>query len=57
MRAEYAHLDDETFRTGRRAFAEATLAMPAIYATDAGRAHWEGAARRNLGRELEGLIA
>ena len=52
VRREYAHLDDETFRTGRAAVLRALLAKPTVFHTSYARDTWEDAARANLYREL-----
>jgi predicted metal-dependent HD superfamily phosphohydrolase len=52
VRADYAHIDDETFRVGRVAVLEALLAADPLFRTQFGRARWEATARRNLGTEL-----
>jgi predicted metal-dependent HD superfamily phosphohydrolase len=57
VRAEYAHLDDETWRTGRRAVLRSFLDRPAIYRTIAGRERWEPRARINISTELSRLGA
>lgn len=55
VRREYAHLDDATFRAGRRAVLEGLDAKPQLFHTPAARARWEEAARTNLTRELTEL--
>lgn len=55
VRAEYAHLDDATFRAGRRAVLEGLAAKPELFHTPVARARWEDAARANLTRELAEL--
>jgi len=55
VRAEYRHVDDGAWRTGRRGFLEAFLTREAIYATSTGRSRWEHAARSNLTTELATL--
>jgi predicted metal-dependent HD superfamily phosphohydrolase len=52
VRREYAHLDDDTFSTGRVAVLENLLAKPHLFHTPYAREHWEAAARANLEREL-----
>lgn len=54
VRAEYAHVDDDAFRTGRAAVLRALLADPGVYRTAHGRRHWEARARANLTAELAG---
>jgi predicted metal-dependent HD superfamily phosphohydrolase len=51
VRAEYGHLSDEEFTTGRIAVLEHLLALPALYRTPAARA-WTEPARANMGAEL-----
>lgn len=55
IRAEYHHLDDDTFRTGRTAVLRSFLDRDQLYFTDAGRTAWEDSARRNLTREIASL--
>lgn len=55
VRAEYAHLDDATWRTGRRAVLLGFLDRPAIFRTAAGRERWEARARSNISAELARL--
>ncbi len=52
VRAEYRHVDDDAWRTGRSRVLEAFLTRETIYATATGRARWERAARANLTAEL-----
>ena len=52
VRAEYAHVDDETFRVGRAAVLEALLGHDALFRTPVGRTTWEERARHNLAAEL-----
>lgn len=52
VRAEYAHLDEPTFRDGRARVLRSLLDKPALFHTPGGRARWEEAARRNVAREL-----
>lgn len=52
VRAEYAHVDDATFRAGRSRFVQELLARPALYATDVYRDTLEARARENLQRSL-----
>lgn len=54
-RAEYNHLDDEEWRTGRADFLESLLSRDQLFATDAGRDHWEATARSNINGELDAL--
>ncbi|WP_188667797.1 DUF4031 domain-containing protein [Tersicoccus solisilvae] len=53
VRAEYGHLSDEAFATGRRAVVEQLLALDPLFRTRSGRQRWEKAARRNLAGEGE----
>jgi predicted metal-dependent HD superfamily phosphohydrolase len=55
VRAEYAHVEDAAFRTGRAAVLRRLLDLPELYRTPFGHAHWEGPARANLGAELAEL--
>jgi predicted metal-dependent HD superfamily phosphohydrolase len=55
VRAEYAHVPDADFRTGRGRVLRALLAHEHLYATPEGRRRWEQAARRNITDELTRL--
>lgn len=55
VRAEYAHLDDETFTAGRRSVLTDLLAKPRLFHTDYAFAHWEERARANASAELARL--
>lgn len=55
VRAEYEHLDDHTFASGRAEVLRSLANRPALYRTAHGRTHWEAVARDNLTRELQGL--
>jgi predicted metal-dependent HD superfamily phosphohydrolase len=55
VRAEYGHVPDADFRTGRARIIESLLAAPALYRTPEGRRLWEDAARQNLSAELRTL--
>ena len=55
VRAEYAHVDDDAFRSGRTAVLRSLLDLPRLYATDEGLRRWEDAARRNLEDEISRL--
>ncbi len=57
VRAEYAHLPEAAFRTGRTEVLAGLLGRPHLYATAGARRRWERAARRNLERELLTLRA
>ena len=57
VRAEYAHLDDATWRTGRGAFLKKTAAAPRIFRTGIFEGEYADQARANIAwelRELEG---
>ncbi|MFH7593521.1 hypothetical protein WDV06_00245 [Streptomyces racemochromogenes] len=55
VRAEYAFVPDEAFRTGRAAVLRQLLGLPRLFRTPYGAAHWEAPARRNLAAELASL--
>ena len=55
VRAEYSHVPDDDFRTGRGQVLEGLLEREWIFRTDYARARWEQPARANLARELERL--
>jgi predicted metal-dependent HD superfamily phosphohydrolase len=55
IRKEYAWVPDEDYRAGRRGVLEHFLHRPRIYWTASMFAEAEGAARRNLRREIEWL--
>lgn len=55
VRAEYAHLDDRAWRTGRVAVLRNLLAHQPLYRTAQGRARFERRARANLTAELAAL--
>ena len=52
VRAEYAHVDEPAFRSGRAAVLETLLSRPLLFRTEPGRRHWEQAARHNVETEL-----
>ncbi len=52
VRAEYRHLDDDDWRSGRTSVLQGFLERPAIFVTEAGRARWEQRARANIAAEL-----
>jgi predicted metal-dependent HD superfamily phosphohydrolase len=54
VRAEYAHLDDETFAAGRRAVLTDLVAKPRLFHTAYALERWEDAARANVAAELAG---
>ena len=55
IRAEYDHVSDADWRTGRRAVLRSFLDRPTIFHTHAGRDRWEATARTNISRELSAL--
>jgi predicted metal-dependent HD superfamily phosphohydrolase len=57
VRAEYAHLSDDTFARGRIQVLRSVAERESIYASHWGREHLEGPARANLAREQESLAA
>jgi len=57
VRAEYAHLDEATFRAGRAAVLADLASSDHLFHTATGRRLWEERARANLARELAGLTA
>ncbi|GHH69164.1 hypothetical protein GCM10018793_01200 [Streptomyces sulfonofaciens] len=57
VREEYAFVPDDAFRAGRAGVLRQLLALPALFRTPHGAAHWEAAARHNLGTELALLSA
>lgn len=52
IRAEYAHVPEDTFRAARARMIEALLAEPQLFRTPEARQSWEAAARANLRDEL-----
>jgi predicted metal-dependent HD superfamily phosphohydrolase len=52
IRAEYAHVDDGSFRAGRRRILEQFAERPQLFHTATARARFEEPARANLAREL-----
>lgn len=52
IRAEYAHLSDDEFRTGRAIVLQNFLDRTELFFTNAGKAKFEARARANLRREL-----
>jgi predicted metal-dependent HD superfamily phosphohydrolase len=52
VRAEYAHVPDDRWRTGRAAVLRALLAKEPLYRTPAARERWTARARHNLRAEL-----
>lgn len=57
VRQEYGFVPDDTFRGGRAAVLGQLLALPRLFRTPHGQAHWERTARHNLRAELELLGA
>lgn len=55
VRQEYAHVDDDAFRSGRTAVLRDLLDRPRLYVTEQGHALWDAAARRNLRDEISRL--
>jgi len=55
IRAEYKHLSDDEFRTGRAAVLHSFGDRPTLFFTEAGRELWEAPARANIARELAAL--
>lgn len=55
VRAEYAHVPDDAFRTGRAAVLRGLLAGGALFRTPQGATLWEDRARANLADELAAL--
>jgi predicted metal-dependent HD superfamily phosphohydrolase len=55
VRREYAAVPDDAFRVGRARVLRELLALPRLFHTPHGRAHWEVTARANLERELASL--
>lgn len=57
IRAEYAHVDESSYRAGRQRVLQSFLARPTIYQTARWRAAWEAQARANIKQELATLGA
>ena len=55
VRAEYRHVDDRTFATGRAAVLRQLLGLSSLFRTKHGQSTWEEAARANVARELDEL--
>jgi len=55
VRAEYIHVPEADFRSGRKAILEGFLLRDRLYFTTAGQAKFEVSARANLRREIERL--
>ncbi|AZM53950.1 hypothetical protein DMA15_16360 [Streptomyces sp. WAC 01529] len=52
VREEYGFVPDEAFRAGRADVLRQLLALPRLFRTPYGAAHWEAPARENLTTEL-----
>jgi predicted metal-dependent HD superfamily phosphohydrolase len=57
VRAEFAHVPDEAFRTGRAAVLRHLVALPELYRVPALHDQWEERARANITAELQTLAA
>jgi predicted metal-dependent HD superfamily phosphohydrolase len=55
VRAEFRHVDDDEWRTGRASVLQGFVDRPAIYSTSTARGLWEERARANLAAELAEL--
>jgi predicted metal-dependent HD superfamily phosphohydrolase len=55
VRAEYAHVTDEQWRTGRAAVLRALLAKDPLYGTPSAAREWTARAHHNLTGELASL--
>ena len=55
IRAEYAFVPDEAFRTGRCAILTGFLGRDRLYFTDIAHAEWDALARANLARAVRAL--
>lgn len=55
VRAEYAHVPDEHFRSGRATILRELLDKPHLFHTGHARLHWEERARANVASELSTL--
>lgn len=55
VRAEYGHVSDADFRSGRKAILEGFLTRDHLFFTTAGQAKFEVSARANLRREIASL--
>lgn len=55
IRAEYAHVPEGAYRTGRAAVLSTFLERERLFLTDWGRDRWETAARENLDRAIRRL--
>jgi predicted metal-dependent HD superfamily phosphohydrolase len=57
IRQEFGFVPDDTFREGRAAVLRQLLALPRLFRTPYGAAHWEATARYNLRSELRLLAS
>ena len=57
VRAEYAHLDEPTFRAGRAEVLRALVGRPRLFRTAPGHRRWDARARQNVRAELGRLGA
>ena len=57
VRAEYAHVPQQTFAVGRATILQALLDAPAVYRTPHARQYWETHARSNIRAKLQQLRA
>jgi predicted metal-dependent HD superfamily phosphohydrolase len=55
VREEYAHVDDDAYRSGRTAVLRSLLDRPRLYVTEEGHRMWDTTARRNLRDEISRL--
>jgi predicted metal-dependent HD superfamily phosphohydrolase len=55
VRQDFAHVDDDAWRTGRSAVLRRLLALDPLYRTERGRQLWAARAQTNLHGELAGL--
>jgi len=55
VRAEYSHVDDESWRTGRADVLSDFIARERIYVTTTGFERWESTARKDMSSELDTL--
>ena len=55
VRAEYAHLDDQAWKTGRSTFLKKLTAAPRIFRTGIFEGEYAAQARKNIARELATL--
>lgn len=55
IRAEYSHVPEDTFASGRTAVLQGLLDHDPLFVTTVGRARWERAARANIAVELRML--